>query len=140
VGKPGVDFPGLGTGLVILRDGKMLLYKRLKAPEAGYWSIPGGKVDHMEPAVAAARREAAEEMGLLIGHADFLCTTELITETDRQHWISLIYLARDIVGEPQLMEPDKLSDFGWFEREDLPSPLSAFAQAAIFHLAKDEFR
>ncbi|RVL09481.1 NUDIX domain-containing protein, partial [Sinorhizobium meliloti] len=51
---PGIDFPGLGCGLAILRDGKILLCRRLKAPEAGHWSIVGGKVDHMELAQDAA--------------------------------------------------------------------------------------
>ena len=54
MGKPGIDFPGLGVGLVILRDGKILLYKRMRPPEAGYWNIVGGQVDHMEPAEEAA--------------------------------------------------------------------------------------
>jgi 8-oxo-dGTP diphosphatase len=140
VGKPGIDFPGLGTGLAILRDGKLLLYKRINAPEAGCWSIPGGKVDHMETAATAASREATEETGLAIGRTELLCTTELIDKTDRQHWISLIYIAREFTGEPQLTEPQKLSDFGWFGRNDLPSPLSEFAQAAIAHLGEDELR
>lgn len=91
MGKPGIDFPGLGTGLAILRDRKLLLYKRLKAPEAGFWSIVGGKVDHMEPAASAAIREAEEESGLSIGRIEHLCTTEVINEADHQHWISMIY-------------------------------------------------
>ncbi|MDI7863294.1 NUDIX domain-containing protein [Rhizobiaceae bacterium n13] len=137
---PGTDIPGLGTGLAVLRDGKLLLYKRLKAPEAGFWNIVGGKVDHMEPAESAARREATEETGLAIGNIDLLCTTEQIVEADRQHWVSLIYVTDDFSGEPALVEPDKLSDFGWFGRDELPEPLSAFAQAAIANLTEDELR
>lgn len=140
MGSPGVDFPGLGTGLAILRDGKLLLYRRMKAPEAGFWSIVGGKVDHMEPAAKAAIREAEEESGLLIGRVDYLCTTEVIVEADRQHWISLIYLCKDFSGEARLVEPDRLSDFGWFGRNELPQPLSAFARAAIEHLTEHDFR
>ncbi|NTG46996.1 NUDIX domain-containing protein [Agrobacterium rhizogenes] len=139
MGKPGIDFPGLGTGLAILRDRKLLLYKRLKAPEAGFWSIVGGKVDHMEPAAKAAIREAEEESGLSIGNIDYLCATEVINDTDRQHWISLIYVTKDFSGEASLVEPDKLSDFGWFGRNELPQPLSAFAEATIAHLSKDDF-
>lgn len=140
IGKPGINFPGLGTGLVILRDGKILLYRRMNAPEAGYWNIVGGKVGHMEPAETAARREAEEESGLQIGKLTFLCTTEQIIEADRQHWVSLIYVTHDFSGEPRLMEPDKLSDFGWFGRNELPEPLSAFTRAAIRHLAADQLR
>ncbi|HEX8046073.1 NUDIX domain-containing protein [Rhizobium sp.] len=139
MGKPGIDFPGLGTGLAILRDRKLLLYKRLKAPEAGFWSIVGGKVGHMEPAAKAAIREAEEESGLSIGQIDYLCTTEVFNEADDQHWISLIYKCQDFSGEAYLVEPDKLSDFGWFSRNELPQPLSAFAQAAIDQLSEDEF-
>lgn len=139
MGKPGIDFPGLGTGLAILRDGKLLLYRRLKAPEAGLWSIVGGKVDHMEPAATAAIREAEEESGLSIGKIDYLCTTEVIVAADQQHWISLIYVCTDFSGEPSLVEPDKLSDFGWFGRNDLPAQLSAFAEAAIAHLSEKDF-
>jgi 8-oxo-dGTP diphosphatase len=139
MGQPGIDFPGLGVGLVILRDRKILLYRRLRAPEADHWSIVGGKVDHMEPAEQAARREAEEETGLKIGRVELLGPAELITETDGHHWISLLYIAADFQGEPQLTEPDKLSSFGWFTRRDLPLPLSAFAQAAIAHLDAEQF-
>ncbi|MGO4564643.1 NUDIX domain-containing protein [Rhizobium sp. 2YAF20] len=139
MGKPGIDFPGLGTGLAILRNGKLLLYRRMKAPEAGYWNIVGGKVEHMEPAETAARREAEEETGLSVGNIALLCATEQIIADDNQHWISLIYATEEFSGEPRLAEPDKLSDFGWFGPGDLPSPLSAFTKAAIAHLCDTEF-
>ncbi|POO57256.1 NUDIX domain-containing protein [Agrobacterium rosae] len=132
--KPGIDTPGVGSGLVIERDGKVLLYKRVKPPEAGHWSIVGGKVDHMEPAAAAAKREAEEETGLTIGDISFLCISEQIIPADGQHWLSLIYVADDIKGEPSLTEPDKLSDMGWFDLEAPPHPLSLFAQDAFRHL------
>jgi 8-oxo-dGTP diphosphatase len=129
--RPGLDFPGVGVGLVIMRDGRVLLCRRMKAPEAGYWSIPGGKVDHLETSLAAARREAKEETGLEIGEVEFLCHSEFIDPEGRHHWISLIFVTRDTQGEPALTEPDKLSAIGWFDPEKLPAPLSAFAQDAL---------
>lgn len=132
--QPGIDFPGLGVGLAILRDGKLLLCKRMKAPEAGHWNIVGGKVDHMEPAELAARREAEEETGLDIGEIRYLGLTEQRIEADRQHWISLLYVTDDTTGEPQLTEPDKLSEIGWFDLDDLPQPLSVFTQTVLTYL------
>ncbi|MFY7853734.1 MAG: NUDIX domain-containing protein [Brevundimonas sp.] len=127
-----MDFPGVGCGLVIQRaDGRVLLYKRLKAPEAGFWNIVGGKVDLMERSIDAARREAEEESGLKIGAVDFLCLAEEIILADGQHWVSLIYVTRDFTGEPTLTEPDKLSEIGWFALDDLPQPLSAFSAKAF---------
>ncbi|MDQ1154318.1 NUDIX domain-containing protein [Brevundimonas sp. SORGH_AS_0993] len=137
MGKPGVDFPGVGCGLVIRRaDGRVLLYRRLKAPEAGFWSIVGGKVDHMEPSLEAARREAEEESGLTIGDVDFLCLAEALLPDDRQHWVSMIYVTRDFSGEARLTEPQAFSDMGWFDPETPPQPLSVFTAQALAALEK----
>ncbi|WP_149738191.1 NUDIX domain-containing protein [Rhizobium sp. RU20A] len=129
--RPGSDFPGVGVGMVIQRDDRILLYRRMRPPEAGYWNIVGGKVDLMEAARDAAIREAMEETGLVIEDADFLGVTEQIMTADRQHWVSLLYVATRFSGDARLTEPDKLSDFGWFAPDVLPEPLSAFTRAAL---------
>jgi len=128
---PGIDVPGLGCGLAILREGKLLLYRRRNAPEAGCWSIVGGKVDHMERAIDSARREAQEESGLTIGMVELLCISEQIIEEECQHWLSLIYVTEDFAGEARVMEPEKLPEFGWFPLDALPAPLSRFAADAV---------
>jgi 8-oxo-dGTP diphosphatase len=128
---PGIDVPGLGCGLAILREGKLLLYRRRNAPEAGCWSIVGGKVDHMERAIDSARREAQEESGLTVGTLDLLCISEQIIEEERQHWLSLIYVTEDFAGDARVMEPEKLPEFGWFPLDALPTPLSRFAADAV---------
>ena len=130
-GTPGVDFPGVGTGLVVLNGNQILLCKRLKAPEALHWSIPGGKVDHMELSVDAAIRETFEETSLVIPSATFLCLSEKIIKADHQHWISSIFLADRFEGTPTLLEPDKLEELGWFDLNALPQPLSQFAIDAV---------
>ena len=134
---PGIDFPGVGTGLAILRDGKLLLYRRTRPPEAGHWSIVGGKVDFAEHTSDAARREAHEESGLEIGAIEQLCLSEQFTKADHQHWISVIYKTTDFSGEPRVMEPEKLPEFGWFALDDLPKPLSRFAADAVKALAAE---
>jgi 8-oxo-dGTP diphosphatase len=130
-GTPGIDFPGVGTGLAILRDGKLLLYRRTRPPEAGHWNIVGGKVDHMEHSMDTARREAEEESGLEIGGLEFLTASEHIFDADGHHWISIIYKTTDITGDARVMEPEKLPEFGWFGLDDLPAPLSRFAADAV---------
>jgi ADP-ribose pyrophosphatase YjhB (NUDIX family) len=131
---PGQNFPGVGTGLAILRDGKLLLYRRVRPPEAGHWNIVGGKIDHLEQSYDAARREAEEETGLSIGPVDFLCLSEQIFAEEKQHWVSLIYMTSDFVGEPRVTEPEKLPEFGWFDLDDLPKPTSRFTLDAVEHL------
>lgn len=43
---------------------------------AGQWALPGGRIDPDETATDAARREAAEEVGLRSGAADVLATLD----------------------------------------------------------------
>jgi ADP-ribose pyrophosphatase YjhB (NUDIX family) len=132
----GQDYPGIGVGLIIRRDdGRVLMCRRLKAPEAGRWSIVGGKIDKMERAAHAARREAEEETGLKIGDVTFLCVVEGILEDEGQHWVSLIYVTDDFEGEPVLTEPEKHSDLQWIEIANPPQPLSVFSDLAFKQLA-----
>lgn len=42
----------------------VLVIKRAKAPGAGQWALPGGKVGEGETLIAAAYRELAEETGV----------------------------------------------------------------------------
>jgi 8-oxo-dGTP diphosphatase len=133
--KPGIDFPGLGTGLIIRRaDGKVLMCQRLKAPEAGSWNIVGGKIDMLETAVDAARREAEEKTGLTIGRVDFLGLVEGILTEEKQHWLSLIYVTEDFTGDVQLVEPEKHAELRWIDINDPPKPLSFFAEQAFAQL------
>jgi ADP-ribose pyrophosphatase YjhB (NUDIX family) len=56
--------------------GRLLLVLRARAPAAGTWSLPGGRVEPGETDAEAVRREVAEETGLdvepgpLVGSVD----------------------------------------------------------------------
>lgn len=124
------DGPRVGCGVAVLRDGKLLLVRRVRAPEAGCWSLPGGKVDLWEGTEAAARREVAEELGIGLGALDLLCVVDLVAREDGGHWVSPVYLAAAFEGEPARLEPEKHSDLGWFALDALPSPLARSAVEA----------
>lgn len=134
MGLPGLDFPGVGVGLVLHRDGKILLCRRLKEPEAGFWNIPGGKVDFMEKAEDAARREMSEETGLTVGSLRLLCVDEQIFPDIRHHWVSLLYVTEDFSGEARIMEPTKHDGLEWFALDALPENLSEFVKSAVRYL------
>lgn len=60
------EVPRVGVGVVILKDGQVLLVRRGVPPSQGKWSIPGGLVQLGESAEAAAIREVEEECGLKV--------------------------------------------------------------------------
>lgn len=126
--------PRLGCGIALWRDERLLLVRRRRAPEAGTWSFPGGKVDPFEPTEAAARRETLEELGIEVGPLELLCVADLIDPEAGQHWVSPVYVAQEWQGEPHLVEPDKHERFDWFALDALPEQISiavATATAAL---------
>ena len=126
--------PRLGCGAAILQDGKLLLIKRLRSPEADHWGLPGGKVDLLETVEHAVKREIDEELGIQLGDVELLCVVDLIDADGAEHWVAPVYLATKFEGTPRLVEPEKHSDFGWFALHDLPAPLTESTRVAARHL------
>ena len=128
--------PGVGCGAAILRDGRLLLVKRQREPEAGHWGLPGGKIDWGETARAAVAREIEEEVGLTIQPGPVLCIAETIDRGDGMHWVAPVYLIEDAVGEARLLEPEKMAGVEWFALDALPSPLTDATRAALKALGR----
>jgi ADP-ribose pyrophosphatase YjhB (NUDIX family) len=126
--------PGVGCGAAIVRDGRLLLVKRLRPPEPDAWSLPGGKVDFGEPLASAIPREIREEIGVEIALERLLLVAETIG-LDGQHWVSPVYLARLEAGDPRNCEPEKHAEIGWFALGAPPEPLSVAARDAFAALA-----
>ena len=127
--------PRVGCGVAIVAEGRLLLIQRLSEPEAGCWGLPGGKVDLYETAAQAAVREVAEELGLEIEAGALLCLVDQIDRAAGSHWVSPVYLAGAVRGEPRIMEPHKHGGLGWFPLDDLPAPLTVSTVRAVEALA-----
>ena len=56
--------PALTVDTIIVKDGQVVLIKRLNNPYMDHWAIPGGFVEYGEKVEDAAVREAKEETGL----------------------------------------------------------------------------
>lgn len=119
-----MDSPGVGCGIVFIRDGHILLLQRKKSPETGAWGIPGGKIDFLETAEQAIRREALEETGLEAGDIKLLGLSEQLFHDEKQHWFGVLFQAESFSGEMQLLEPDKHGGIDWFPLDRLPDRLT----------------
>jgi 8-oxo-dGTP diphosphatase len=56
----------VAVGAVAVSEGALLLVRRANPPEAGRWTLPGGRVDVGETLAQAVTREAFEETGLAV--------------------------------------------------------------------------
>ncbi len=128
--KPRV--PRVGVGILLVdAQGRVLLTLRSRPPEAGHWSIVGGKLDFLETLEECAVREAREEVGVDVAIQSLLCVTDHCLPQEDQHWVSPAYLARILSGEAANREPEKTAAVEWFRLDELPAKLTITARNAI---------
>ena len=121
--------PGLGVGVMIIKEGKILLGLRNPNKEKasselqgqGTWTMPGGKVEFMEKLVDAAKRELEEETSLKATKLDLLCISDDMTNT--AHYVTVGFIVREYTGEAKAMEPETILEWKWFDLNDLPTNL-----------------
>jgi 8-oxo-dGTP pyrophosphatase MutT (NUDIX family) len=115
--------------VLLLRADEVLLQVRKDTGWMdGYWAVAAaGHVEKGESVLAAASREAAEELGVKIAPDDL----EPVTAMHRtggdglpiDERVDFFFAVRRWVGEPRLMEPAKAADLRWFPLDALPDPV-----------------
>lgn len=82
--------PKVGVGVLLIDErGRILLTLRKRPPEAGCWSIVGGK------------------LGVEIAIERLLCVTDHCLREEGQHWVAPAYLGRILSGEATNRDPTK---------------------------------
>lgn len=125
----GVPHTRVGVGVIVVRDGCVLLGQREGSHGAGTWALPGGNLEFGESVETCAARELAEETGLVaadIQPARF--TVDFFPESathEARHYVTLFVEAVGVHGEPQNLEPDKCAGWAWFAWDRLPEPVFA---------------
>ena len=67
----------VAAGILLDQDGRYLLGQRPKGkPYAGYWEVPGGKIEKNESVFEALKRELQEELGIDIQSSEELTVLE----------------------------------------------------------------
>lgn len=113
----------VAVGILVLRNGLVLLGKRRGSHGAGTWSAPGGRMEFGETIEECARRELREEAGIELHKYTMGPYTNDVFEDVRQHYVTMLIVARETTGEPQNIEPEKCEGWSWHAWEALPEPL-----------------
>jgi 8-oxo-dGTP diphosphatase len=113
------------VGVIVLREGKVLLGRRRGSHGAGTWALPGGHLEFGESVEDCALRETEEETGLaveILGQGPY---TNDVMPAEGKHYVTVFVLARSQEGTPQLLEPEKCEGWVWFRWKELPDNLFA---------------
>lgn len=116
------DFLFRAAVFAIIRDDKnrVLLHRRKNTGYMdGYYDFPSGHVDPGEGFATAAVRELQEETSLQASEADLRLKHLNLNNTDFPY-INAVFDVEKWQGEPNIMEPNKCDDMGFFAPDALP--------------------
>lgn len=118
-----MENPRVGVGVLVLRDGRLLLLRRAGSHGAGTWSTPGGHLDPGESPEQCAIREVEEETGVRLMNVHFHAITNDIFEERGLHYITIWMRGEVESGEARVNAPYEMTEVGWFPPDALPEPL-----------------
>lgn len=122
--------PKVGIGVMILKDGRVLLGKRKGSHGEGEYAFPGGHLEYMESFEDCARREVDEECGIKIKNIQFQLLAN-VTKYAPKHYVHIGLLAEWEEGKPEVLEPEKSEFWDWYELDKLPEPMFKMCEIAI---------
>lgn len=109
----------VGVGVMIFKDGKVLMSKRKGSHGAGEYSFPGGHLEYMESFEECAMRETKEETDIEIKNLRFLFTAN-VKKYAPKHYVHIGMTAEWKSGEAKVMEPEKAEEWKWYSLDELP--------------------
>ena len=106
---------------------RVALVTRTNPPNAGSWSLPGGKIELGEKTMVGAARELYEECGLtagMVGFAPkpFTCTDAIVRSSSgvsHHYVIAQTFAMTQLDVTPTLQAGDDAGEAKWFSLDDL---------------------
>lgn len=126
----------VAVAVVTNDQGEILLTRRHQPelPDAhGRWEVPGGRVEHGEPAHETARREVLEETGyeIEVDQTKVVVRDYLWKFPDYDAHTILIGHRAKLIGGQRKVEGGKVIDVRWWSREAVPED-NLLALADVF--------
>ncbi|GAB2871620.1 NUDIX hydrolase [Streptomyces mayteni] len=132
--------PHLDALIILERAGQVLLAERADTGYAdGLLNLPSGKVEHGESVVAAAIREAREEVGVdLDPHALRIVHTMHYRTPEGAPRVGFFFATARWDGTPHNAEPHKCAGLFWHDPHRLPTTVVRYNALGIGHYLRGE--
>ncbi len=145
----GKSFVGISTGAAIFNTrGQLFLAKRSTGArdEHGAWDVCGGGLEVGLTLEENMRQEMLEEFNITTdAPLHFLRFKEAFRtdqDGDKTHWLSIGYvvvLSDQEIAYIRINEPDKFDEIGWFDLDNLPSPLHSLITPEFITLISQKY-
>ncbi len=121
----------IGVCVIVLdpQTNKILLGERVNAYKAGYFGLPGGRIEMKETAQDAAVREVVEETGLQVDNLDYIGVVREFQDTyNFIHFGMATSSYKGVVTNP---ESHKCKGWEWYSLDTLPEKILPGHRAII---------
>lgn len=110
---------------LLMRDEqeRLLLVRRAGSHGAGTWAAPGGHVEQGDVSLlSAASRECLEEVGVVPAG---MTVSGWTWDHHPEGFVGMTFYVTAAIwtGEPTVMEPDKITELGFFPDSAWPTPM-----------------
>lgn len=128
----------LAVYLVLVRDGKILLSKRVNTGfHDGSYSMVAGHVEDKETVWDALVREAREEAGLTLDPKGLRVIHVSHRQDISREYVDF-FIASDTKEEPRNLEPEKCGGLEWFDTKNLPANVIPYLKSVVDRINKRE--
>jgi 8-oxo-dGTP diphosphatase len=107
----------LAVGAIVVRDDALLMIKRGREPNAGLWSVPGGRVEPGEYLADAVKREVREETGLDVEVGELVGILEVLGD---EHFVIHDYGATPTENREPVADDDA-EEIRWVPLKEVAS-------------------
>lgn len=111
--------PLIGIGVIVIKDGRILMGKRKNVHGEGTWSLPGGHLEFGESLEECAKREVFEETGIIIKNVRVAHVTNDIFKNEDKHYVTIFMISDYNSGVITNLEPEKCEDWYLISYEEL---------------------
>ncbi len=142
--------------MLVNRDGKVFVGKRIDNKEGDWWQMPQGGVDDGEEPADALLRELAEETGVAAGQVEVIgrLPEEIYYDLpeelqgklwggryrgQRQTWFCCRFTGSDGDIDLEAHDPPEFCEWRWVEPDDLPTLIVPFKKR-VYSAVVEGFR
>lgn len=109
--------PKVAAAVLVEKDGRVLLVRRVNEPFRGLWTLPAGFVNGGEDPANTAARECLEETGLIVRVTRVL---DIVSGKEHERGADFIIVYYAEVTGGDLAPADDADAVEWFSRQSLP--------------------
>lgn len=117
--------------MILIRDNRdryLFVRRHPSRPAGGYWTPPSGRIEPGETQQETVKREALEELGIIVEPVRHLGSMPCSTGEYLLHWWFVVLRS----GSPYIAAPEEIDNFAWASLAELKGLTPHFPEDVEF--------